>query len=83
MATKKKATKAAKATKKSSSSSWKNERASVHTKNAARPRSNKYSKSDTTHDRKPKSGERSRVWVGGYTRADGVAVAGHYRETTG
>lgn len=57
---------------------WKVERASVH-KGGARARSNKYAKSDADHDRKPSAGERSRVWVGGYTRSDGVKVAGHYR----
>jgi len=57
--------------------SWKVERASVHRRGAARPRSNKYSGSDA--DRRPGSGERSRVWVGGYTRSDGTKVHGHYR----
>ena len=57
--------------------SWKGERASVSVKGKARPRSNKYSKSDTT--RKPAPGERDRVWVGGYMRADGSKVAGYYR----
>ena len=60
-----------------SNRSWKMERASVSTRGAARPRSNKYSKSDTTT--RPEAGSRSRVWVGGYTREDGTRVAGHYR----
>lgn len=60
-------------------SSWKNERASVSRKGAKSPRSNKYSKSDQT--RRPRKGERSRVWVGGYQRADGTRVKGHYRST--
>lgn len=58
--------------------SWKQERASVHTKNASRPRSNKYRPND--NDRRPAAGSRTRVWVGGYTRADGTHVDGHYRE---
>lgn len=58
---------------------WKLERASVHVKGRSRPRSNKYCSSD--QDKKPGPGERSRVWVGGYTRRDGVKVAGHYRSS--
>ena len=61
--------------------SWKNERASVSRGDARRPRSNKYSKSDTTRSRRPESGSRSRIWVGGYTRADGTRVEGYYRAT--
>lgn len=57
---------------------WKNERASVHKSGKARPRSNKYSRSDA-RDTPPE--KRSRVWVGGYTRADGTEVHGHYRRT--
>lgn len=60
--------------------SWKNERASVNRSGSSRPRSNKYSKSDTS--RRPPSGSRSRVWVGGYTRTDGTHVEGYYRATT-
>ena len=60
--------------------SWKMERASVRRGGRARSSSNKYSSSDTT--RRPASGSRSRVWVGGYTRSDGTKVAGHYREAT-
>ena len=56
---------------------WKLERASVHLSGKTRPRSNKYTKSDS-HPR-PAPGERSKCWVGGYTRADGVKVRGHYR----
>ena len=56
---------------------WKLERASVHRKTQARPRSNKYSASDST--KRPAPGERDRVWVGGYTRADGTKVEGYYR----
>lgn len=58
---------------------WKQERATVHRKGASRPDSNKYSGSDK--GKKPAAGERSRAWVGGYTRKDGTAVAGHYRNT--
>jgi hypothetical protein len=53
-------------------------RASVHKKSANRPRSNKYSASD--HDERPAVGSRRRVWVGGYSRADGTRVEGHYRK---
>ncbi len=60
-----------------SNTSWKMERASVNRKGKSRARSNKYSKSDQS--KKPASGERERVWVGGYKRTDGTTVAGHYR----
>ena len=59
--------------------SWKNERASVTTRGKTRPRSNKYSGGDTT--KRPAPGSRDRVWVGGYTRADGSKVSGYYRST--
>lgn len=59
------------------SRSWKGERATVHGKTAKRPRSRKYSKSD--RGPRPEAGTRERVWVGGYTRRDGVRVEGHYR----
>jgi hypothetical protein len=55
------------------------ERASVSKRGSSRPRSNKYSKSDTTT--RPSAGSRSRVWVGGYTREDGTRVEGYYRST--
>ncbi len=58
---------------------WKLERASVTVAGQSRPRSNKYSKSDRT--RKPPAGTRKRVWIGGYTRSDGVRVSGYYRGT--
>lgn len=61
--------------------SWKLERASVHKNGKSRPRSNKYSGGDS--DTRPAPGERERVWVGGYTRADGSKVHGHYRATPG
>ena len=56
---------------------WKLERASVHTAGRSRPRSNKYSGSDS--HRRPEPGEREKCWVGGYVRADGSKVRGHYR----
>ncbi len=56
---------------------WKMERASVTVKGRSRPRSNKYSGSDS--GKKPAAGERSRFWVAGYRRADGTEVKGHYR----
>jgi hypothetical protein len=56
---------------------WKMERASVKVPGKNRPRSNKYSASDSS--RRPPVGTRQRVWVGGYTRADGRQVQGYYR----
>jgi hypothetical protein len=61
--------------------SWKQERASVNTTGRSRPRSNKYSASDSHPT--PPPGERQRVWVGGYTKADGTKVEGYYRATAG
>lgn len=58
---------------------WKMTRATVHKAERERPRSNKYSKSDSDHDRRPGAGARDRVWVAGYTRSDGTRVEGHYR----
>lgn len=60
---------------------WKMERASVTVEGKKRPRSNKYSGSDSTKE--PPPGTREQVWVGGYTRADGSKVEGHYRSTPG
>jgi hypothetical protein len=59
--------------------SWKMERASVSRRGSTRAKTNKYSKGDASNGRKPSEGERSRVWVGGYKRSDGVSVSGHYR----
>jgi len=59
--------------------SWKLERASVKVAGKSRPRSNKYSGGDS--DKRPAPGIRERVWVGGYTRADGSKVSGYYRGT--
>ena len=58
--------------------SWKGERASVSHASRSRPRSNKYSGNDS---RRSSPSSRDRVWVGGYTRADGSKVKGHYRGT--
>jgi hypothetical protein len=59
------------------SGSWKQERASVTLKEKGRPRSNKYSGSDS--HKKPEPGSRQKTWVGGYQKADGTRVAGYYR----
>lgn len=59
---------------------WKLERASVHRKTASRAKSNKYSGSDS--DERPEAGNRSKVWVGSYTRKNGQHVEGHFRYLT-
>jgi len=59
---------------------WKQERASVGGPEE-RPHSNKYSGGDSKPA--PAPGTRQRVWVGGYTRADGTKVRGHYRSLNG
>jgi hypothetical protein len=64
---------------KPSGRAWKMERASVNRPDRERPKSNKYSKTGDK-DTKPEPGARQRVWVGGYTRADGTRVEGYYRE---
>jgi hypothetical protein len=61
------------------SRSWKMERASVNRKGSNRSKSNKYSKSDS--DKRPAPHSREQVWVGGYTRGDGIKVHGYYRGT--
>ena len=66
----------AKNTKPSGGRAWKNERASVNQKSKSRPKSNKYSKSDTT--KRPEGGSTERYWRAGYTRKDGTKVKGHY-----
>jgi hypothetical protein len=53
------------------SGSWKKERTTGR----------KYSGGDA--DKKPAPGERKRVWVSGYTRADGKKVEGYYRDIGG
>ncbi len=50
------------------SRSWKQERTTGR----------KYSGGDS--DKKPAPGERKRIWVSGYTRADGTKVEGYYRD---
>jgi hypothetical protein len=55
------------------------ERASVNRSGRSRADSNKYSRNDENRRGRPGRGERSRVWVGGYTRRDGTRVEGHYR----
>lgn len=59
---------------------WKMERASVTQRGKQRGRSNKYRR-DSDGDKRPSAGSRERVWVGGYTRADGTKVQGYYRST--
>ncbi len=56
---------------------WKTERASVDVERRKRPRSNKYSDSDSK--KAPPAGSRERAWVGGYVRGDGTKVQGYYR----
>ena len=67
----------AKNTKRSGGRAWKNERASVTTKNKSRPKSNKYSRTSDSSKR-PKAGTSEQYWRAGYTRKDGTRVKGHY-----
>ena len=67
----------AKNTKRSGGRAWKNERASVTSKNKSRSKSNKYSPTADSSER-PGSGSTSRYWRAGYTRKDGTKVKGHY-----
>lgn len=60
---------------------WKMERASVKVAGKSKPKSNKYSGGDSS--KKPAPGTREQVWVGGYKRADGTKIKGHYRATAG
>lgn len=60
-----------------SNRSWKLERASVSRADKSRPRSNKYSGGDSSKEPAPHT--RDRIWVGGYSRADGTRVHGYYR----
>jgi len=64
-------------TKPSSGRAWKNERASVNSKNKSRPKSNKSSRTSDSSKR-PKAGVASQYWRAGYTRKDGTKVKGHY-----
>jgi hypothetical protein len=63
--------------KRSSGRTWKNERASVNSKNKSRPKSNKYSRTSDSSKR-PAAGTASQYWRAGYTRRDGTKVKGHY-----
>lgn len=60
-----------------SSGSWKKERASVNSKNKARPRSNK-NRPDADKSQRAGTGSTSSYWRAGYTRKDGTRVKGHY-----
>lgn len=66
----------AKNSNRSSGRTWKNERASVSRKDTSRPKSNKYSGSDTS--KRPEAGTTEQYWRAGYTRKDGTKVKGHY-----
>jgi hypothetical protein len=72
----------AKKTNRQSGRAWKNERASVNTKNPSRPRSNKYSRTSDSSKR-PQPGTSQRYWRAGYTRKDGTRVKGHYVQKSG
>ena len=63
--------------KKNSGRSWKNERASVNTRNSQKPKSSKYRPASDT-GRRPAEGGGERYWRAGYTRRDGTKVKGHY-----
>jgi len=67
----------AKNTKSSSGRAWKNERASVNSKDKSRPKSNKYSKTSDSSKR-PEADTSEQYWRAGYTRKDGTKVKGHY-----
>lgn len=67
----------AKTTKQSGGRAWKNERASVNSKNKSRPKSNKYSRTSDS-SKSPSTGSSSQYWRAGYTRKDGTKVKGHY-----
>ena len=66
----------AKNAKRSNGRAWKNERASVSRKDQSRPRSNKYSSTDSSKRSEVDSSEQ--YWRAGYTRKDGTKVKGHY-----
>ena len=67
----------AKNNKRSGGRAWKNERASVPSKNKSRSKSNKYRPSSDT-SRRPETGSSEQYWRAGYTRKDGTKVKGHY-----
>ena len=64
-------------TKPSSGRAWKNERASVTSKNKSRSKSNKYSRTSDSSKR-PEARTSEQYWRAGYTRKDGTKVKGHY-----
>jgi len=67
----------AKSTKRPRGRAWKNERASVESRNKSRPKSNKYARTSDSSKRS-KAGKASQYWRAGYTRSDGTKVKGHY-----
>jgi hypothetical protein len=67
----------AKNSKSSGGRAWKNERASVTSKNKSRSRSNKFSRTSDSSKR-PEAGSANQYWRAGYTRKDGTKVKGHY-----
>jgi hypothetical protein len=56
---------------------WKNERASVNSRNKSRSKSNKYLPTADSSQH-PKAGTASQYWRAGYTRKDGTHVKGHF-----
>lgn len=67
----------AKKTNRSSGRAWKNERASVTSKNKSRSKSNKYNRT-SDRSKRPEAGSAEQYWRAGYTRKDGTKVKGHY-----
>ena len=67
----------AKNTKRSSGRAWKNERASVKSKNKSGSKTNKY-RASSDSSKRPKAGTSEQYWRAGYTRKDGTKVKGHY-----
>jgi hypothetical protein len=67
----------AKNTTRSNGRFWKNERASVNSRNKSRPKSNKYRPTADSSQR-PEPGTSSQYWRAGYTRKDGTHVKGHF-----
>lgn len=62
--------------------SWKQERASVNSKQKNRPKSNKY-RPESDQSKRPNKGTASQYWRAGYTRKDGTRVKGHYVQKQG
>jgi hypothetical protein len=67
----------AKNTKRSGGRTWKNERASVNSRNKSRAKSNKY-RPTADRSQRPETGTSSQYWRAGYTRKDGTHVKGHF-----